>query len=50
MQKRDLFNAKDGYVPGELIVNKDKAACLNMLTIFLQLLANGSRRSEFARK
>ena len=46
-KKGCLFNAKDGYVPGKLIVNKDKA--VNMLTIFLQLLANGSRPKAFKR-
>ena len=35
--RRDVYLSQ--RVPGELIVNKDNAACQKMLTIFLQLLA-----------
>jgi hypothetical protein len=41
------FKEKDGVDPGILRVNKDVAACFNLQAIFLQMIANGSRRAEF---
>ena len=41
------FQDKGVYVGGVLRVNKDVAAGHNMITILLQMIANGTRRLEF---
>jgi hypothetical protein len=41
------FQRKGPEEPKKLRVNKDVAACFNLQAIFLQMIANGSRRQEF---